>query len=262
MTKLKITGIIIFLLCLILAIVSKNISDHNKSHSILLETINNQKAFTQEISKNIFYVYKNKNSSTQQLESSIKKFLDNLSKKEVTLAVVQSPIIENKNAEIVLLWNKFYLDVQKFRYQSKVITPYTSVILEKTVNNIYKMNFKLIKELDKLITLHHNHYHKQSNVDKIFQYSSFLILLIAFSYFLFYISKTSNNFDILMKKIDNSIKSIDQIEDNAENILDNIELTEKEDAIIEALDELMISSIKLKKLKIDLENLNKLKDKN
>jgi len=65
-----------------------------------------------------------------------------------------------------------------------------------------------------------------------------------------------------MRKIDDSIKSIDQIEDNAENILDNIELTEKEDAIIEALDELMISSIKLKKLKIDLENLNKLKDKN
>jgi hypothetical protein len=124
------------------------------------------------------------------------------------------------------------------------------------------MNLKLIAELDKLISLHHNHYHKQSSVDKVLQYSLFIILLMAFSYFLFYISKTSNNFDILMKKIDNSIKSIDQIEDTAENILDDIEFTEKEDAIIEALDELMISSIKLKKLKIDLENLNKLKNTN
>jgi len=262
MTKLKITGIIIFLLCLVLAIVSKNISDHNKSHNMLLEEINSQKAFTQEISKNIFFIYKNKNSSTQQLETSIKNFLDNLSKKEVIVDEAKSPSIENKNAQIIILWNKFYLDVQIFRYQSKVISPYSSVVLEKTVNNIYKMNLKLISELDKLILLHHDHYHNQSSVDKVLQYSLFVILLIAFSYFLFYISKTSNNFDILMRKIDDSIKSIDQIEDNAENILDNIELTEKEDAIIEALDELMISSIKLKKLKIDLENLNKLKDKN
>ena len=262
MTKLKITGIIIFLLCLILAVVSKNISDHNKSHNLLLETINNQKAFTQEISKNIFYIYKNNNSSTKQLEDSIKKFLNNLSKREIFLEEVKSLLIEKKSAEIVLLWNKFYLDVQKFRYQIKVITPYTNVILEKTVNDIYLENLTLIEEFNKLISLHHKHFYDKLFIGKTLQYCLFFILLIAFSYFLFYISKTSNNLDILMKKIDHSIKSIDQIEDTAEHILDNIEFTQKEDAIIEALDVLMISSLKLKKLKIDLESLNKLKDKN
>ena len=114
----------------------------------------------------------------------------------------------------------------------------------------HQKNFKLISEFNKLISLHHNHFYDKLYIGKTLQYGLFFILLVAFSYFLFYISKTSNNLDILMKKIDHSIKSIDQIEEDAENILDNNEYTEKEDAIIEALDELMISSIKLKKLKL------------
>jgi len=62
-----------------------------------------------------------------------------------------------------------------------------------------------------------------------------------------------------MKKIDTSILSIDQIESEAEDFLENIELTKEEDTVIQSLDELMNSSIKLKKLKIDLDNLIKLK---
>ena len=262
MSKLKIAGIMIFLLCLGLAIISKNIIDHTGLNNTLLETINKQKAFTQEISKNIFYIYKNKSCSTKQLDKSIKSFLENMAKRDNTLEQVSSPLIKNQSDKIVILWNMFYLDVQKFRDQTKITTPYSSIVLEKTVHDIYSENLKLIVEFDKLISLHSSSFHEEHHIHKLIQYGLFFLLLVVLSYFLFYISRATNNFNNLMKKIDNSIKSIDQIETNVEDILEDIELTEKEDAIIEALDELMISSIKLKKLKIDLENLNKLKNKN
>ncbi len=262
MNKIKIAGIIIFIVSVALAFVSKNISDHTRLNNNLLETINKQKAFTQEISKNIFYIYKNKNSSTKQLNDSIKNFLDNTNNREDRLKDISSDKIKIQSQKIVGLWNKFYLDVQKFREKSKITTPYTNMILEKTVNHIYLINLKLIFEFDKLISLHKDYFYNTHYTHKFIQYSLFFILLIVLIYFLVYISKATSNFDILMKKIDNSIKSIDQIENQAENILEDVELTKDEDTIIQALDELMISSIKLKKLKIDLENLNNLKNKN
>ncbi len=252
MNKIKAAGIIVFIISIILVVVSINISDHNKINNNFLETINKQKAFTQEISKNIFYIYKNKSSSTTQLNNSIKKFLKNMDNKSATI----------KDKEILLLWNKFYLNVQKFREQSSLSTPYVKITLEQTIKNIYSINLKLIVKFEQLIVDHKDEFYEVHKYHKYIQYVLFFILLMHLIYVLFFILKTTNNFDILMKKIDNSIKSIDQIENQAEDILEDIELTKDEDKIIQALDELMISSIKLKKLKIDLENLNNLKDKN
>ncbi len=262
MNKIKIAGIIIFLVSITLAFVSTTISEHTKSNNNFLETINKQKAFTQEISKNIFYIYKNKHSSTTQLDSSIKEFLNIMNSKEERLKTISSTIIKAQSNNILLLWNKFYLNVQKFRDQNKVTTAYSGIVVEKTVNEIYSLNLELIVKFDKLISLHKDEFHQMHKLHKYIQYGLFLILLIVLIYFLRYISKSSNNFDKLMKRIDDSIKSIDQIENKADGILDDVTYTKEEDTIIEALDELMLSSKKLKKLKIDLENLNNLKSNN
>ncbi|MEA2019539.1 MAG: hypothetical protein U9N59_13955 [Campylobacterota bacterium] len=259
MNKIKIAGILIFLISITLVVVSKNIIDHTKINNNLLETINKQKAFTQEISKNIFYIYRNKNASTKQLDDSIKEFLKNMENRENILEIITSPKIKLQSKKILILWNKFYLDVQKFRDNSKIDTPYTKIILENIVKTVYSDNLNLIVEFDILISLHGEHFNKEHSFHKFIQYSLFAMLILVLIYFLIYISRTSNNIDVLMKRIDDSIKSIDNIENSAEDILDDIELTKDEDIIIEALDELMISSNKLKKLKIDLENLTKLK---
>ncbi len=262
MNKIKISGILILLLSIAILIITKNISDHTAINNNLLETINKQKAFTQEISKNIFYIYKNKQASSKQLDKSIKNFIFNTNNKKARLEKMESKEIRRQSKLITNLWNRFYLNIQKFRNQNKTSNPYNNIILEKIVKNIYDENLKLIVEFNKLISLHNHIFHNEHQVHKTIQYILFLILFFVLIYFIIYISKTTSNFDILMKKIDDSIQSIDQIESNSENLLDGTELSQEEDAIIEALDELMSSSIKLKKLKIDLENLNKLKDKN
>ena len=61
--------------------------------------------------------------------------------------------------------------------------------------------------------------------------------------------------DKIIKKIDESTSSIDQIEQNVEKYLQDIEFPKDEDLLIESLEELMSSSIKLKQLKTKLKLL-------
>ncbi|WP_040766580.1 hypothetical protein [Sulfurimonas gotlandica] len=89
--------------------------------------------------------------------------------------------------------------------------------------------------------------------------------------------EASNNFNYLVEKINNSIynsaksiehsyKSLELVENNIEDLLELLyvmdnnegidkELTKKEDALIQSLEELTSSTLKLENLKADLDNL-------
>ena len=133
MNKIKIIGAFIFILSVSLAVLSNLISQNNQINSELISTINEQKAFTQEISKNIFYIYKNKNASTSQLNNSIKSFISNMQTREKKLNNISSKNIQEQTDKIILLWNEFYSNVQDFRDLNKITTAYSNVILEKIV---------------------------------------------------------------------------------------------------------------------------------
>ncbi|MEA1891125.1 MAG: hypothetical protein U9N33_00270 [Campylobacterota bacterium] len=314
MTKIKIVGALIFSLSIILALLFNNISHQNKINKEQLDLINEQKSFTQEIAKNIFYIYKNQNISTQALDDSIKKFINNLNKKNIIANQVDSISIKKKNEEIVLLWNEFYLLVQNFRDYSKTVSTYSSLILEKNVNNIYKTNLKLVVEFNELIDLYSSHYKENLNSYKNMQYILFSSLLLLLLYLftqlrdlIHFIQKftttskniitnstiknlepievadnskelleASNNFNFIIENINNSIKyssksiehsykSLESVEKNIEDLLEFIsimdnenidnELTKKEDAIIQSLEELTSSTINLQNLQKDLNSL-------
>jgi len=315
MTKIKIVAILVFILSIALALLSSYISDENRVNNKVLDTINAQKAFTQEISKNIFYIYKNKDASTQQLDDSIKKFLNNLKNRDEILNPIDSVSIKNKSDEIVLLWNKFYRYVQNFRDERKMVSAYSTILLEKVVNDIYNTNIKLVMEFNKLIKMHNEYFKKTLNSYKNLQYFLFIVLVflllylftqlnnvIAFMQKFIHTSKNiisnssikelepinvhnnsgelleaSNNFNFLVDKINNSIKyssdsiehsykSLAHIESNIEDFLELLsamdedesidkELTKKEDALIQSLEELTSSTLKLENLKSDLDNL-------
>jgi len=264
MNKIKIVGIIIFTLSMTLAAISLYISSQSTINNNILKTINQQKAHIQDISKNVFYIYKNKSSSSMQLEKSIKYFLNNMKKRDNIIKEVSTPLIKKQSDKIIILWNKFYKIIQKFKKQNKVSTPYTNIVLDETIKEIYNINLSLIIEFDKLIVIEQQYFYKLLRSLKIIEYSIFFILLILFAFFLTYIFKTTNNIEFLIKKIDNTIKSIDNIENKVEVVLDSIEennkeIVKNEDTIIQSLDELINSQIKLKNLQADLESLIKLK---
>ena len=194
MHKIKVVGGFIFLLSIILALLSNFIATQNQTNSNVLNFINEQKAFTQEISKSIFYSYRNGEKHTKILDETIKKYLENaeLNENEFT-----------QNRHIAMLWNIFYADVQKFRTQQKVSTGYNPVITAKLVNRIYHNNVLLVNEFDKLIDVKQEKYHTDIDEYKQTEYLLFGVLILLLIYlftqiraiieFIQKFSKTSRN---------------------------------------------------------------------
>ncbi len=317
MKKIKIVGIIIFVLSMILVAISHSINEQNRVNSHILERIHKQKASTQEISKNIFYMYRNRDNQTAQVNRSIKSFISNMKKQDEILNNIKSIEIKKQSEKIKLLWRDFYMYVQKFTERSKIPTPYSHIILEKIIKELYFTNLTLIFEFDKLISMHQNNFDNIIQIYRSIQYilSFFISLFIIYFFtqikiiiaFIQKFSKTSkeiienttvaklqpiklsndnidlrnatDNFNYLVQKIDKSIqyshnsiehtsRSLKNIEDNIEeflivlNSMDknqkiDIEMTKKEDAVIQSLDKLMNLTATLKNLQFDLDNLIK-----
>ncbi len=315
MTKIKIVGALIFTLAIVLAILFNYTSKQNSLNSEFLNNINTQKAFTQEIAKNIFYLYKNKNSSHEKLDKHIKEFTHYMNNQNQITTQISSLQIEKQNKIIIKQWNEFYLAVQNFRDQNKITTAYSNIILEKTLSTIYNKNLMLIVNLNKLIEIHQSYFENQLTNYKTIQYILFLLLVILLIYLFTQIKailsfvqkfvhtsqkirtnssikdlehininnnsaeilKAANNFNFLVDKIDksiknstlsinHSIKSLEIIEDTVEDLLDLVDmmdedsnidknLTKKEDALIQSLEELTTSAQQLQSLKINLDNL-------
>ena len=315
MTKIKIVGGLIFIVAIVLATLFNHISQQNRINSGLLNVINEQKAFTQEISKNIFYINKNRDASTAQLDDSIKLFIERMNNKDAFLDEIDSPEIKEKSREITLLWNEFYLSVQEFRDKSKTTVAYSNIILEEIVKDVYTINIKLVVEFNNLIELHQAHLDETLESYKNIQYTLFLVLVLLLIYLFAQlqtiiafiqkflhtssqiitdssikgvvpfevngnsdaITQASANFNQLLgqindavdhasRSIEHSSESLDAIEDKIEDLLELMcvmqegdtidkELTKKEDALIQSLEELSSSAQKLKALKSDLDSL-------
>lgn len=168
MNRIKIVGGLIFLVSILLALLSSFISSQNRINSEMLSFINEQKAFTQEISKLIFYTYRNGENSSELLDKNIKEYLNNTKINKDALT---------QNRQIATLWNIFYADVQKFRNQQKISTGYNSVITAKLVNRIYHNNVLLVKEFDRLIEVKQTLYHQDIEGYRLLQYMLFFTLI-------------------------------------------------------------------------------------
>ncbi len=315
MTKIKIVGALIFVLSIILAILSGYISNQTKINTDLLNNINTQKGFTQEISKTIFYIYKNQNTNHKELNNYIKKFANNMNNQKKNFTEISNSEFEKQNKKIIKLWNEFYLYVQHFRDQSKITTTYSNIILQKIVNDIYNKNLALVIELDNLIKIHKSYLNNKIDTYKNIQYALFFLLVLLLIYLFTQIKviisfiqkflstsekiittssikdlkqieinnnsadiqEATDNFNQLVNNINTSIKSssssiehscksLELVERNIEDLLEllsvmegnnsiNKDLTKKEDALIQSLEELTTSAQNLKNLKIDLDNL-------
>jgi len=315
MNKIKIVIILIFIVSIVLAILSNSISQYNQVNNKILETLNKEKAFTQEISKNIFYTYKNKDASSPKLDDYIKNFIKNMQNNTKDENNFPSDDIKKQNQKIVILWNSFYLKVQDFKDLNKVTTVYSSIILEKILKDIYNLNIKLVVEFDKLINMNKQYSNETLKIEKTLQHFLYATLLALLIYLFTQLKTTisfiqkflntskkiitnstikdlkpieingntkdilqaTNNFNFLVQKINDSIenssksieysyKSIELIEKNIEELLElfyemqddnefDKDITKKEDALIQSLEELTTSAKKLQDLKQDLNNL-------
>ena len=314
MNKIKILSVLIFVLSLTLAYYSKYVSEVNDININFLRTINKQKTFTQEISKNIFYIYNNRDLPTEQLDKLISVFIKNINHRDAILKNITNQNIKEQTTKILKSWNNFYLLVQKFLDLNKIDNAYTNIILEKLMNNIYKVNRDFVVEFDKLIAMHKAYFDEVKQREKIIQITLYILLLALLIYFFtqlkellifiqkfldtskkilqkstvhgiepiqtetkskdithalhdfnFFIEKINRSIDYSVLSIDKSVKSLEYIEKDIEDLLELIttmdenrsfdkKLLQKEDILIESLDELNTIVKKMQQLQINLSN--------
>ncbi len=208
MTNIKIAGAFVFLLSILLAFLFNNITKQNNLNNERLNSINQQKIFIQEISKNIFSAYKDKNISNSKLDNSINRLFSNIEK------------IKNKNDNTSSLYSDFYLKIQEFKNLNKTTTSYSSIIIEKLVNNIYKINLELTIELDKLIYMYQKELQNKLNIYKNIEYTFFFLLITLLIYLFTQIKKILifiQKFLLISKKMikNSSIKNLEPLEENS-----------------------------------------------
>ena len=173
MHKIKVVGVFIFVLSMVLVLVFNTISKQNRVNNNSLSIINEQKFYTQEISKSVLYLSKNKGSSTEQLDSSIEKFLANMKHEKVD---------SSQHDKLILLWEEFYADVKQFREKQKVTTAYSSIILDTLVNAIYMKNQKLIIAFNTFIEGQQKQYDEKMEEYKNVEYILFSIVALLLMY--------------------------------------------------------------------------------
>jgi len=227
-TKIKIVGALIFVLSMSLAVLSISMSKNHTQNNDILDTINQQKDFTQEISKNIFYIYKNKNQPSEKLDALIQKFIDNMNNKSIDNTAFASKEMQKQNEKILVLWNQFYLYVQKFRDNTQVATLYSNILLEGIVKDIYNTNLKLLMEFNKLINLNQHYFNASEKKNKNIQYTLFLLLIFLLIYLFFQVNMTISFIQKFLITSKNIISS-----SSIEN-LEYMDVEKKSDEVLEA----------------------------
>jgi hypothetical protein len=156
--------------------------------------------------------------------------------------------LQTKNKKIISLWNKFYLDVQAFEKLNAVNSMYSTIILQKIVNNIYLTNLNLIKEFDILIKIKSQSYSKEMLIYRYVQYILYFTLVLLLLYLFTQIKliiEFVQKFLFTSKLIiqDSSIKNLQPINltNNSHEVL---EATQNFNKLVKKIDESILYSTK------------------
>ena len=156
-TKIKIIGILFALLMSSIIATTIYLNNKNEKDAMIINIAGKQRMLTQNISKNIFYLYSNPKSSQNELDSSIEEFIYNLEslKGGNSLGKLkESPNIQidRQMLQIEYLWSIFYQNIVKFK--ELIQNNSNKQELQNIVNIIYETNPELLYEVDALVSLH------------------------------------------------------------------------------------------------------------
>ena len=156
-TKIKIIGILFALLMTSIIATTIYLNNKNEKDAMIINIAGKQRMLTQNISKNIFYLYLNPKSSQNELDSSIEEFIYNLEslKGGNSLSKLkESPNIQidRQMLQIEYLWSIFYQNIVKFK--ELIHNNTNQKELQNIVNIIYETNPELLYEVDALVSLH------------------------------------------------------------------------------------------------------------
>jgi len=213
MKKIKIIGFLIFLLSVLFILLFNTRSAKEQTFAKTISLINKQRSNTQEIAKTIFYAHRNKKALPGTIDSHMYSFLSNL----------KSPSEKKSNLVIQRLGQAFFALVNQFKYIYTDNIPYSILILDKLVNNIYKKNMELVVAFNQEIARLEKQHSHTMRMYTIIQYL-LLALLIPMLLYIFtqvdeiiqFIQKFAKTSDRIIEKA--SIKGVAPIEIQSQNI--------------------------------------------
>lgn len=209
-TKIKIIGILFALLMTSIIATTIYLNNKNEKDAMIINIAGKQRMLTQNISKNIFYLYSNPKSSQNELDSSIEEFIYNLEslKGGNSLGKLkESPNIQidRQMLQIEYLWSIFYQNIVKFK--ELIQNNSNKQELQNIVNIIYETNPELLYEVDALVSLHTINSEQKIRFLKNSQYFFAILILFLIIYSFIELKTMEKN---ALKFIEESKKVMEQ----------------------------------------------------
>ena len=188
-TKIRFIGILFIVLMTSIIATTIYLNEKNKKDALLINIAGKQRMLTQNISKNIFYLYHNNNDSYSELDSSTIEFIYNLNslKDGNTLTgISKAPTdeIAKQLSKVEVLWNNFHKNINDFKELVQKNDTNNDAILKNIVNSVYSTNTILLSEVESLVSMYTIHTERKSDYLRYIQYifAIIIILLMVYSF--------------------------------------------------------------------------------
>ncbi|MEZ4693567.1 MAG: type IV pili methyl-accepting chemotaxis transducer N-terminal domain-containing protein, partial [Aliarcobacter sp.] len=144
-TKIKSIGILFFILMTSIITTTIYLNNKNEKDALIINIAGKQRMLSQNITKNIFYLYQNKEASFSELENSTTEFIYNLNSLRdgnQLSGIMKAPTdeIAKQLMKVEILWKSFHKNIEYFKELNQKNDSFTNLSLKKLIDTIYLTN--------------------------------------------------------------------------------------------------------------------------
>lgn len=185
--KIRIIGVFFIILMTSIILSTIYLNEKNKKDALVINIAGKQRMLTQNISKNILYLYHNNSHSFSQLDNSTVEFIYNLNslkKGNDLTGISKAPTasIAEQIVRVEILWNNFNKNIEKFKELLVQNNIQNKENLKNIVDTVYNTNTPLLNEVDKLVSMYTNYTEHKTDYLRYIQYLFGFIILLLMGY--------------------------------------------------------------------------------
>ena len=186
-TKIKFIGILFLVLMTSIISTTIYLNSKSKKDALIINVAGKQRMLTQNISKNIFYLYYIKDGVHTELDNSVLEFIYNLNSLKdgnnlIGIEKAPTDLIAKQLAKVEIMWNTFYQNIENFQKLNNKEDVISQNELKKTIEAIYNTNTTLLNEVDNLVSMYTTYSEEKMNYLKYAQYFFALIIIALIIY--------------------------------------------------------------------------------
>ena len=179
-SKIKILGALLLATIFLVIFVSIYLNQKNIKDASVVNIAGKQRMLTQKISKNIYFLYQNRNESFVQMDKAVEEFKYNLSTLKngnelLNIQKAPTEVIKSQISKVELLWKGFEKNVSSFK---NAILNGNIEQLNQSLKYITETNNSLLENVDKVVSLYEAHIEEKNTFIKNFQYLAFAALIV------------------------------------------------------------------------------------